>query len=278
MAAEIGVSYLHLLGYPASVAMGLALGLTGGGGSILSVPILVYLFGVGALEATAYSLGLVGLVALWGAWGAYKSGELHLKRALSFGIPGLIGVLLSRRVLLPTLPPSLSFFGLTLSKNSLLLIAFSLLMLLASASMIRASNLFRNRESSEQKREVSNFKLALSGLLTGIVAGFVGAGGGFLIVPALVNVGRLDMRSAVGTSLFVIALQSLIGVLGDFEVLAKIDFTLFFSIAILAVAGMSLGTRFREHISQSRLKLGFGVFVLVMGCLILFQEIKRGAL
>lgn len=270
---------LQMLGYPASLAMGLALGLTGGGGSILTVPILVYLFGIGALEATTYSLGLVGLVALWGAWGAYRKGELHLQRALSFGIPGIIGVLLSRRVLLPMLPQTLSFFDTTITKNSLLLISFSLLMLLASTSMIRSSFQDKTLKPQQQsKNELSNIALTLSGLATGMLAGFVGAGGGFLIVPALVNVGRLGMRQAVGTSLFVIALQSLIGVLGDSEALAKIDLQLFGTIALLAVVGMSLGTKFRERISQRKLKLGFGVFVLVMGALILFQEFRKGTL
>ncbi|MBP7843537.1 MAG: sulfite exporter TauE/SafE family protein [Proteobacteria bacterium] len=270
---------LQMLGYPASLAMGLALGLTGGGGSILTVPILVYLFGIGALVSTTYSLGLVGLVALWGAWGAFRNGELHLKRALSFGVPGVIGVLLSRRVFLPLLPQSLSFWGVSMTQNSLMLIAFSLLMLLASFSMIRAS--FKKQTSiitDQIEKNVSNIFLTLSGLATGILAGFVGAGGGFLIVPVLVNVGRLDMRQAVGTSLFVIALQSLIGVLGDYEALAKMDLLLFITIAVLALIGMSIGTKFRERISQSKLKLGFGIFVLMMGAAILFQELRRGSL
>ncbi len=268
---------LELLGYAASLFMGLALGLTGGGGSILTVPILVYLFGMGALQATTYSLVLVGLVALWGAWGAYRSGELHMSRALSFGIPGVLGVFASRRVLLPLLPPELSVFGFVLPQNSILLIAFSLLMLLASASMIRSSR-YTNTDvaAANTNGSVSNMALLFGGLAVGLVAGFVGAGGGFLIVPALVNIGKLDMKQAVGTSLFVIALQSLLGVLGDFKALAQMDFILFSIVAVLAIIGMSLGTLFRKRISQSKLKLGFGIFVLVMGGLILFQEFKKG--
>jgi uncharacterized membrane protein YfcA len=271
------VTGLELLGYAASLVMGLALGLTGGGGSILTIPILVYLFGVGAVQATTYSLGLVGLVALWGAWGAFRSGELHLSRALFFGIPGVLGVIASRRLLLPMLPAEVSFLGLSLSQNSILLIAFSILMLLASASMIKSS--LKNEmvaAISTLDKSVSNTALLLTGLAVGLLAGFVGAGGGFLIVPALVGIGKLDMKQAVGTSLFVIALQSLLGVLGDFKSLAQMDFTLFSVMAVLAVAGMSVGGMFRKHISQSKLKLGFGVFVLVMGSLILFQEFRKG--
>lgn len=270
---------LQALGYPASVVMGLALGLTGGGGSILTVPILVYLFGIGALQATAYSLALVGLVALWGAWGAYRSGDLHLHRALSFGVPGVAGVLLARRVLLPLLPEAVSVFGMSLSQNSLLLIAFSLLMLLASASMIRASRQTANSNASAPiETPRSDVAFVLSGLATGLLAGFVGAGGGFLIVPALVNLGKLDMRQAIGTSLFVIALQSLIGVLTDFQALSQMDFGFFGIIVALAIVGMTFGTRLRTHVPQARLKFGFGVFVLLMGSLILFQELRKGSL
>jgi uncharacterized protein len=272
---------LELWGYPASLGMGVALGLTGGGGSILTVPILVYLFGIGAYQATTYSLGLVGLVAMWGAWNAYRGGDLHLRRALAFGIPGVAGVLISRRLLLPLLPESFSIWGLSFTQNSLLLIAFSILMLVASASMILASRSDASRISSKgvlQDTSVSSVSLTVGGFVVGVVAGFVGAGGGFLIVPALVNLGKLDMRQAVGTSLFVIALQSLLGVMGDFKSLAQIDPLLFFSVASLALVGMSLGGRFRSRISATRLKLGFGIFVLIMGTLIFIQEFKKGSL
>jgi uncharacterized membrane protein YfcA len=270
---------LEALGYPASVAMGVALGLTGGGGSILTLPILVYLFGIGAFEATAYSLGLVGLVALWGAWGAYRAGDLHLRRALSFGIPGVVGVLIARRILLPMLPQTVSAFGWSLAQNSFLLVVFSLTMLLASTSMIRASRQQRIGKLADANVDANrHVALPLTGLATGLLAGFVGAGGGFLIVPALVNLGKLEMRQAIGTSLFVIALQSLLGVLGDFNALSQIDFSLFASVAALAIAGMTLGTRLRKNVPQAALKLGFGIFVLLMGTLILFQEMNRATL
>ncbi len=268
---------LELLGFVASLAMGLALGLTGGGGSILTVPILVYLFSIGTLQATTYSLVIVGVVALWGAWSAYKSGDLHLKRALAFGIPGVLGVVASRRLLLPALPNEMSLFDFTFSKDSVLLISFSILMLLASGSMIRSA--LQSGASKAQDpigKDASTVLLTLCGLAVGLLAGFVGAGGGFLIVPALVSIGRLDMRQAVGTSLFVIALQSLLGVLGDFEALAKMNLGLFAMVTTLALLGMSFGTRFRKHLSQKKLKLGFGFFVLVMGSLILFGELRKG--
>jgi uncharacterized membrane protein YfcA len=253
--------------------MGLALGLTGGGGAILTVPILVYLFGVVPMTATVYSLAIVGLVALWGAWGAYRSKDLHLKSALAFGVPGLIGVLVARRLLLPSVPQTINAFGESLSKDSLLLVLFSLLMLAASISMIRASfkNSHLGKTSVAAQSNVS--ALILIGLIVGVIAGFLGAGGGFLIVPALVSLAKLEMRQAVGTSLFVIALQSLLGVLGDHVALRAIDPLLFTSITMLALIGMSVGTRLRHRISAPRLKLGFGIFVLMMGTTILLREI-----
>jgi uncharacterized protein len=273
------VTSLEIIGYLASLVMGVALGLTGGGGSILTVPILVYYFSIGAIQATTYSLGLVGLVALWGAWRAFKEGELNLPRALAFGAPGVIGVILSRRLLLPMLPTEVSVLGLSLTQNSILLIVFSFLMLLASISMIRSSLLENfNTTSFKKNQRVSNLALSFTGLAVGLLAGFVGAGGGFLIVPALVYFGKLEMKQAVGTSLFVIALQSLLGVAGDYNMLAQINLSLFFAMALLAIVGMSLGTKIRNRLSQTKLKLGFGIFVLVMGVFILFQELRKGIL
>lgn len=270
---------LSFLGYPSVLLMGVALGLTGGGGSILTVPILVYLFGVGAYEATAYSLCIVGLVALWGAFRAYKSGELHLNRALFFGIPGVFGVVLSRRVLLPLVPQELTIFSFSFSQNAVILIFFAFLMLLASISMIRASQITKKDiENIIKTHSVSNVRLSIYGLLVGLTAGFVGAGGGFLIVPALVSVGKLEMKQAIGTSLFVIAFQSLLGVLGDYRSLFQIDIFLFLVIVLLAIVGMSIGIHFKKYIQQSTLKLGFGVFVLVVGSLILIQELGKGRL
>lgn len=154
-------------------------------------------------------------------------------------------------------------------------------MLLASISMIRSSRSAKNSSSQNENLKdsptVSNFALILSGVGVGSLAGFVGAGGGFLIVPALVNIGRLDMKQAIGTSLFVIALQCLLGVLGDFQTLAQMNLHLFVIVALLAIVGMSIGTKFRQRVSAAKLKLGFGIFVLIMGTLILFQELGRGS-
>jgi len=264
------------LGYPASFAMGIALGLTGGGGSILTVPILVYLFEIAVIDATVFSLALVGLVAAWGAWGAFRHRELHLSRALTFGIPGVLGVTISRRLILPQLPLEVHILGLRLTQSSILLIAFATLMLAAALTMMRSARRVPDSAERLDTRESSSLYLGVIGFGVGCVVGLLGAGGGFLIVPALMHFGRLDMRQAIGTSLFVISLQSLLGVLGDLPALLSLKFSLFVSVALLALAGMTVGSKLRSKIAPHHLKFGFGIFVLMMGALILIQEIRKG--
>jgi len=154
-------------------------------------------------------------------------------------------------------------------------------MFLAAASMIRSalqSPVTASATKQENGQRISNITLGLGGLAVGLLTGFVGAGGGFLIVPALVSVGKLDMKQAVGTSLFIMAVQSLLGVLGDFGTLVQMDFALFLTLAALALSGMSIGNLLRKRIPPARLKLGFGIFVLTVGCLILFQELTKGSI
>jgi uncharacterized membrane protein YfcA len=271
------VSSLEFSGFIASLAMGLVLSLTGAGGSILTVPILVYLFGFSSISATTHSLGIIGLVALWGAVQAHRSKELHLRSALLFALPSAVGVVVSRRLLLPKLPELVVVFDRTISKDSFVLMAFSVLMLAAAWTMIRSSvEASRSHDSKEPKPESTNkpWWLLAAGAAVGILAGFVGAGGGFLIVPVLVAVAKLNIRQAVGTSLVVIAVQSLIGAIGDPAPLASWNAPIFFSVLMLAIFGMSLGSTLRNRISSSRIKLGFGIFVLTMGAAILIQQLS----
>lgn len=267
-----------LIGYAAALLMGLALGLTGGGGSILTVPILVYLFGVSAYQATAYSLGIVGTVALWGAISAYKNRDLHLKTSLVFGVPGVFGVMISRKLLLPNLPAIIPLLNVTFSRDAFILALFSVLMLLASISMIRSSLLKTDNLKKQINSNSNSFYLMVFGLLVGLVAGFVGAGGGFLIVPSLVKFANLDMKKAISTSLMIISMQSLLGLFGDFEALKFLDFKLYITIVILSLFGMTFGGKLRHRISNNKLELGFGLFVLVMGIMIFIQQLIKGDL
>ena len=254
--------------------MGLVLGLTGGGGSLLAVPILVYLFGIPALDATSYSLGIIGVISLWGAFGAYRNGDLKLGHALFFGIPGILGVILSRRVFLPMVPAQIHFFNFLISKDSLLLISFALLMLFTSVSMLKSLVPKRNLTPPPPSTiQVARGYLVVLGLFVGILSGFVGAGGGFLIVPALLSLGKLDMKRAVGTSLLIIGMQSGFGVLSDLHRLDILDLKLFLAIVSLASIGMSLGSRARSFISDSKLKFGFAVLVLILAVGILWDQV-----
>lgn len=267
---------LELYGYLAAIVMGLVLGLTGGGGSLLAVPIFVYLFKIDALTATSYSLGIIGVISLWGALGAYRNGDLKLGHGLFFGIPGIIGVLLSRRLFLPSVPDQVSIFSFTLSKNSLLLVSFALLMLLTSISMLKSLAKKRSYASSHNTKPLSMSYLIVLGLGVGMLSGFVGAGGGFLIVPALLTLGKLDMKRAVGTSLLIIGMQSTFGILSDFHHLEVLDLKLFLAIVSLASIGMSIGTRARSYVSDTKLKFGFAVLVLVLAVGILWDQVGGG--
>jgi hypothetical protein len=255
--------------------MGLVLGLTGGGGSLLALPVLVYLFGISALDATSYSLGIIGVISLWGALGAYRNGDLKLGHALFFGIPGIMGVLLSRRILLPAVPAQIHFLSSVISKDSLLLISFALLMLFTSLSMLKSLAQKRNFTPPPSTHPVAMGYLVVLGLGVGMLSGFVGAGGGFLIVPALLSLGRLDMKQTVGTSLLIIGMQSSFGILSDLHRLDVLDLKLFLAIVSLASIGMSIGSRARSYVSDTQLRLGFAVLVLVLAVGILWEQVGR---
>lgn len=254
--------------------MGLSLGLIGGGGSILTVPILVYLFHVDAVLATAYSLFIVGLTSLVGSISHVKLGNIHWKTALVFGIPSIVSVFLTRLYLVPAIPnPLLKTSAFTISKPMSLLVLFAIIMILAAYSMIKPSN----KSQDNGTGEVSfNFPLILAeGLIVGVVTGLVGAGGGFLIIPALVLLAKLPMKQAVGTSLMIIAAKSLIGFVGDLNGNEVIDWSFLSILSSIAIVGILVGSRLSKKISGDTLKPAFGWFVLVMGIYIIAMEIFK---
>lgn len=259
-----------LLGLLASLVIGLSLGLIGGGGSILTVPVLVYLFSVEPVQATAYSLFIVGLTSAVGAYPKYKEGLVNVKTALLFGAPSIVTVFLTRKWIVPNIPAELFSVGsFVLTKSLLLMLLFAILMVAASFSMIRDPK----KKSSDVKPGGSfNYPLILAeGAIVGLLTGLVGAGGGFLIIPALVLLTGLPMKQAVGTSLLIIAAKSLIGFTGDLSQ-QTIDWTLLMSISAMAVAGIFIGNSLSRKIDGNKLKKGFGWFVLAMGLYILIKE------
>ncbi len=266
---------MEIYGYIASIFMGLTLGMIGGGGSILTVPILVYLFAINPILATAYSLFIVGLTALVGGGFYLKKGEVDLKTGFIFAVPSFIGVYLTRAYVVPQLPdPVFSIGTHAISKPLSIMLVFAVLMVVASISMIKTkkASVLPVKEFSSMNRF---FLISLEGLVVGGITGFVGAGGGFLIIPALVLLVGMPMKIAVGTSLFIIAAKSLLGFIGDIQHQPFIDWTLLFTLAGIAIMGLFIGMSLSKKVSEKTLKKGFGYFVLIMGTLILFDQIKK---
>lgn len=264
---------LTIFGLLASTVIGISLGLIGGGGSILTVPVLVYLFNVDPVLATAYSLFIVGLSSLVGAFPKYKAGMIDLKTALVFGAPSIIAVFLTRKVLVPAIPATLlEVAGVSVTKALAMMILFAVLMVAASVSMIRDK---KKEEQETSEPRVFNYPMILlEGAVVGLLTGLVGAGGGFLIIPALVMLSKLPMKQAVGTSLLIIAAKSLIGFTGDVsENAGKMDWTLLSVVTSLAIVGIFVGNQLSKKIDGAALKKGFGWFVLVMGIYIIIKEL-----
>lgn len=266
---------MEILGYIGAIIMGLSLGLIGGGGSILTVPILVYLFHVDAVLATAYSLFIVGLTSLIGSGSHMRLGNIHWRTAIVFGIPSILAVYATRAWLVPWLPDPLFSVGDTpVSKALGMLIFFALLMVTAAYSMIRKPKAPMGPDTRTEEAVKFNYPLILGeGIVVGTITGLVGAGGGFLIIPALVLLAKLPMKQAVGTSLIIIAAKSLIGFTGDLKGDEFIDWGFLGTFSAVASSGILLGSMLSKRISNEKLKPAFGWFVLVMGVYIIGREL-----
>jgi len=250
--------------------MGSVLSLLGAGGSILTMPVLVYLFSIPAVEATSYSLLLVGLTALLGSIGYFRQGTIDIKTAIIFGIPSILGVLLARHYLLPAIPSEFKL-GILITKDFVIMFVFSVLMILAALMMMK-----KNNPKKDDNQDVPKNKFALvmlEGLVVGGVTGFVGAGGGFLIIPALVLLAGLEMKIAVGTSLIIIALKSIIGFGGDLVGGFQTDWIFVFYVMIATLVGVLVGNFLSRKFTGEQLKKYFGIMVLVIGFYIVTEQI-----
>lgn len=332
---------MELVAFLAAIVIGFTLGLIGGGGSILTVPVLVYMLGIDPVLATGYSLFVVGVTALIGSVNYMRKGLLSYKAAIVFAIPSFIAVFLSRKYLVPSIPENLFSIGtmdittdfffmlvlilivmgtssiiikrtvkadkrfakvfwlmipaaimvyvmrqfvipalpdnlivigsFNLTKNIGIMIFFAIIMVFSAISMIRS----KDKSLGEKAHSQISFNyplIVVEGALVGTITGIVGAGGGFLIVPALVILANLPMKLAVGTSLLIIATKSLIGFLGDVSN-QSIDWSLLLIFTALSVVGIFIGGYVANFIEGKKLKAGFGYFVLAMGIFILVQEI-----
>lgn len=260
---------MELIGYIASIGIGISLGLIGGGGSILTVPVLVYLFHVEPFLATSYSLFVVGSTSMVGAIPYFKNKLIDFRTALYFGIPSIITVFLTRHYLINAIPDELfEVGGMVVTKNMAIMLFFALLMLFASYNMIKS------KEIPQEEKPIRILPLLIQGTAVGLISGLVGAGGGFLIIPALIIFGQMSMKKAVGTSLLIISANSLIGFLGKMDV-EGMNWGFILGISAIAIVGILIGAKMSQRIDGKKLKPAFGWFVLAMATLILLQELFK---
>lgn len=264
---------MYIAGYLASILIGLSLGLVGGGGSILTVPVLVYLFGIDPVLGTAYSLFIVGVTSIIGSISYSRHSLVDVRTAVMFGLPSIVAVFLTRAYLVPAIPQEVLRLGdFVVDKSMLLMLLFAILMLVASVSMIRpSSQSHKPPQSAPTHRKYPYTLILIEGLVVGSLTGLVGAGGGFLIIPALVVLGRLPMKQAIGTSLVIISAKSLLGFLGE-EGLTSLDWGFLLSVTAFATLGIFFGMKLSHRIDGARLKPAFGWFVFVMGIYIILKE------
>lgn len=284
-------------GVALALVVGAIMGLSGAGGSILTVPILVYVVGVDAVTATAYSLFVVGVTSVVGAASYWRRGLVNVRAAVAFSIPSLVVVFLTRSLLVPAIPAYLgTVAGIAVSKDLFILVLFAVIMALGAISMIvrPRSRLTMSgaatvptsappspvaaagANSTDGPAKVSIPLAALEGTVIGVLTGVVGAGGGFAIVPALVVFSRLPMRIAVGTSLTIIAAKSLAGFVGDVTLQGRFDWGLLVAFTALAVVGILVGSRIGRHVPGDKLRPAFGWFVLAAAAGILVRELVFG--
>ncbi|WP_396600350.1 sulfite exporter TauE/SafE family protein [Algibacter sp. R77976] len=260
---------IQILGYVGALIVGLVLGLIGGGGSILTVPLLVYLLGYNPVLATAYSLFVVGTSSMVGTYQKYRKGLVDFKTGLAFSFPSFIAVYLSRRYLVPGIPETLFSAGdFQLSKGMGIMIFFAIIMLLASISMIK-----KGKEKELVSTSQPYYKTFIQALIIGTITGVIGAGGGFLYVPALVLWANIPMKKAVGTSLIIVTINSLIGFTGDVQTL-DIEWAFLLTFTLISIIGIVIGVFLSKFISGEKLKKSFGFFVLIMAIYIIFKELK----
>lgn len=259
---------MEIIGYLALVGVGIMLGMTGGGGSILSVPILVYLFSLDVVMASAYSLFIVGITSMVGTVLKQKERLVDVRSGLIFAVPSILAAFSTRKWVVPSIPDLIFHAGsFQLTKRGLLLGILAFVIIVVSVRTI-----INGRAKTNPVGPIKSHGLILMGLIAGILAGLLGVGGGFLILPALVVFARIPFGSAVGTTLFVIALNSLLAFMGDLLNYA-INWTFLLSITGLSIAGVFVGILSNNMIPAQPLQKSLGWITLGLGIWILFNEL-----
>ncbi|MDG1331834.1 MAG: sulfite exporter TauE/SafE family protein [Crocinitomicaceae bacterium] len=258
------------LGAFISLLIGIVLGLVGGGGSILTVPLVHYLFGTSMLLATTYSLIVVSVASGVGTLQRLKSKQVDFKQGLIFVLPSMTAAFVIRRFILPEIPESFEVAGFQMSLEIIIAILLIGVMLFTAIRTLISNR----RPSSESATTLS---ILLFGILTGLLSGFIGAGGGFIIVPILIRLG-MDIRKAVGTSMFIISIQSAIALMGDLfnpQIAAEggIDWVLLLVITLFTVSGVLLGTYLQRYFSGKILRRVFSIILIAVALGILLQKL-----
>ncbi len=258
------------VGYFLAVIVGITLGLMGSGGAILTIPILVYVMAITPVTATAYSLFIVGTTSMIGSVKNILDKNIDYQKVLIFGVPSIVSVFLTRLFLVPAIPENMTTFGnFIVTKSLALIVLFAILMIAAAFTMLQPQ-----KENTELIAVRFNYStLGLLGLSIGIIAGLVGAGGGFLMVPSLIILTKTPVKSAIATSLFIVAIQSLIGFAGDLQSGQIMDWKLLVKFVTAAVIGIFIGLSLAKKIDSTQLKRSFGWFILAMGIYIILKEL-----
>lgn len=260
---------MEIVGFILAFIIGITLGLVGAGGSILTITVFVYVLHISPILSTTYSLFIVGIASFVGSIDYFRKGLVDLQKGLFFSFPAFIMVFLMRKTIMPLIPEMVYQSPiLTITKNLLVMVVFALLMIIASYSMIKGNN-----KSTDDNYKVSYWMIFLEGLLVGILTGFVGAGGGFMIIPAMVIFAKLPMKKAVGTSLLIITINSAFGAFGDISAGISLDWYFLTKFVACTIGGILFGGYLSKKIDGEKLKPAFGWFVLVIGCWIMVKEL-----
>lgn len=265
---------MEILSYIAFVIAGLLIALLGGGGSILIVPLLVYVFRLDIVTATAYSLLLLAISSSFASFDYFKRKLLDYKVFLLFGIPSIVSVYFTRTYFLRIVPAKVEWLnGQTIERSSLIMVLFAALMIVAGVSLIRKrKEKVQDEEHCAHCSLFNKFLLVLQGALVGFLTALVGAGGGFLIVPMLILFAKMPVKKAIGTSLLLIFTQSLVGFLSNVNGL-EMDWQFLAGIVVLVLLGIAMGIRLSKRIEGAKLRPLFGYFVLLFSVVVLYKEL-----
>ena len=260
-----------ILGYLGALLVGITLGLIGSGGSILSLPIFVYLFGLNPIIASAYSLFTVGITSLIGSIKNIKYKLIDINTVLYFSLSSAISVYITRKYLIELIPDEIISIGnLIITKEKFLMLFFSLLIYFAGIAMIKKR--IDKRQNLRRKSKYDKVLILVEGAVVGVVTGLVGAGGGFIIIPVLVLFSKLNMKNAIATSLVIISIKSLIGFIGDIEN-HTIDWEFLITFSLISILGIYIGQAIGLKIDGSKLKKGFGYFIILVASCVIIKEI-----